>query len=70
MILFSRRSGAIARADVKATRNVEAILDVEAVRMDQLEAPTPEIERRRTQEAERRARQAKARRVNKASFRP
>jgi hypothetical protein len=71
MILFSRRSGAMARAaDVKATRNVKAILDVEVVRMDQLEAPTPAIERRRTQEAERRARQAKARRVNKASFRP
>lgn len=71
MILLSRRSGAMARAaDLKATRNVEAILDVEAVRMDQLEAPTPAIERQRAQEAERGARQAKARRVNKASFRP
>lgn len=71
MILLSRRSGGMAReADVKTTRNVEAILDVEAVRMDQLEAPTPAIERQRTQEAERGARQATARRVNKASFRP
>jgi hypothetical protein len=71
VILLSKRLEALARAaDVKATREVEAILDVEAIRMDQPEAPTRASERQRTQEAERHARQAEARRVNKASFRP
>jgi len=71
VILLSKRLEALARAaDVKATRDVKALLDVEAVRMDQQEGPTRATERQRTQETARHARQAEARRVNKASFRP
>jgi hypothetical protein len=71
VILLSKRSEALARAaDVKTTREVETILDVEAIRMDQPDTPTRATERQRTQESERHARQADARRVNKASFRP
>jgi hypothetical protein len=70
VILLSKRFETLAQAaDVKATRDVDAVLDVEALRMDQQEAPTRATERQRTQEAERQARQAQARRVNKASFR-
>jgi hypothetical protein len=71
LILFSKRLGALARAaDVKATRNVELILDGEAIQMGQQAGPARATERQRTQESEYDARQAKARRLNKALFRP
>ncbi len=43
---------------------------VEAIRLDEQEAPQREIERQKKQDEENRAAQEKARLVNKANFRP
>jgi hypothetical protein len=59
LTLVSKRSDGLARA-----------ASVEAIRVDEQDAPQRAVERQRTQEAEHHARQEKARRVNKASFRP
>lgn len=59
MIAFSKRLDALARAAV-----------IEAIRLDEQEAPQREINRQEEQEAKDRAGQAKARRANKPNFRP
>jgi len=59
MVMYSKRLGALAQAAV-----------VEAIRMDQEEAPQREIERVKKQEEEYRIQQEKARQVNRAAFRP
>jgi hypothetical protein len=59
MVGFSKRLDALARAAV-----------VEAIRLDEQEAPQREIERQKKQDDENRAAQGKARLVNKPKFRP
>jgi hypothetical protein len=59
MIGFSKRLDALARAAV-----------VEAIRLDEQEAPQREVERQQRQDEENRAAQTKARRGNKPNFRP
>jgi hypothetical protein len=59
LVMFSKRLDALARAAA-----------VEAIRLDEQEAPGRAIERRRKQEDEDHARQEKARTRNKATFRP
>jgi len=59
MVMYSKRLGAMAQA---AT--------IEAIRMDQEEAPQREIERVKKQEEEYRTQQEKVRLVNRATFRP
>ena len=59
LVVFSKRLDAMARA-----------ASLEAIRLDEQEAPERAIERKRKQEDEDRARQEKARTGNKAAFRP
>jgi hypothetical protein len=59
MLVFSKQLDALAQAAI-----------VEAIRLDEQEAPQREIERQRKQDGEDRAEQDKARLVNKAAFRP
>lgn len=59
MVMYSKRLDALARAAI-----------VEAVRLDQQEAPQRKIELRKKKDEESRAEQEKARRVNRAPFRP
>jgi hypothetical protein len=59
MIGFSKRLDALARAAI-----------VEAIRLDEQEAPQREIARQKKQDEENRAAQGKARLVNKPKFRP
>ena len=59
MVVFSKRLDALARAAI-----------VEALRLDEQEAPQREIERQKKQDEENRTTQEKARLVNKATFRP
>lgn len=59
MIAFSKRLDALARAAI-----------VEAIRLDEQEAPQREIERQEKQDQKDHAAQEKARQVNKATFRP
>ena len=59
MMAFSKRLDALARAAI-----------VEAIRLDEQEAPQREIERQKKQDEKDHAAQAKARLVNKPKFRP
>ena len=59
MLVFSKRLDPRARAAI-----------VEAIRLDEQEAPQREIERQKKQDEEKRAEQEKARLVNKVAFRP
>src|SRR5213593_480308 len=59
MLVFSKPLDASARAAA-----------VEAIRLDEQEAPQREIERQKKQDEENRAAQEKARPVNKVNFRP
>jgi hypothetical protein len=59
MLVFSKRLDPRARAAI-----------VEAIRLDEQEAPQREIERQKKQDEEKRAEQEKARMVNKVAFRP
>jgi len=59
MVMFSKRLDALARAAI-----------VEAIRLDEQEAPQREIERQKEQDAKDRAGQQKARLANKPNFRP
>jgi hypothetical protein len=59
MVGFSKRLDALARAAI-----------VEAIRLDEQEAPQREIERQKEQDAKDRAGQEKARLANKPNFRP
>ncbi len=59
MVAFSKRLDALAGAAI-----------VEAIRLDEQEAPQREVERKKKQAEERRATQEKARLANKATFRP
>jgi hypothetical protein len=59
MIAFSKRLDTLARAAI-----------VEAIRLDELEAPQREIERQKKETDEAHAEQEKARLVNKPNFRP
>jgi hypothetical protein len=59
LVVFSRRLDALARA-----------ASVEAIRLDEQEAPKWATDRKQKQEDEDHARQATARRANKATFRP
>jgi hypothetical protein len=59
MLVFSKRLDGPARAAI-----------VEAIRLDEQEAPQREIEGQKKQDEENRAAQEKARLVNKAGFRP
>ena len=59
MLVFSKQLDALARAAI-----------VEAIRLDEQEAPQREIERQKKQDEENRAVQEKARLVNKVGFRP
>ena len=59
LLVFSKRLDALARA-----------ASVEAIRLDEQEAPRRAIERKQKQEDEDHARQEQARTVNKATFRP
>jgi hypothetical protein len=59
LVVFSRRLDALARA-----------ASVEAIRLDEQEAPKWATDRKQKQEKEDHARQATARRANKATFRP
>jgi hypothetical protein len=59
MVAFSKRLDALARAAI-----------VEAIRLDEQEAPQREIERQKKQDVEDNAAQEKARLVNKPNFRP
>jgi hypothetical protein len=59
MLVFSKRLDPLAQAAI-----------VEAIRLDEQEAPQREAERQKTQAEEDRAAQEKARLVNKADFRP
>jgi hypothetical protein len=58
MLVFSKQLDALARAAI-----------VEAIRLDEQEAPQREIERQKKQDEENRAVQEKARLVNKVGFR-
>ncbi len=58
MLVFSKRVDPLAQAAI-----------VEAVRLDEREAPQREIALQKKQDEEDRAKQAKARLVNKAAFR-
>jgi hypothetical protein len=59
ILVFSKRLDALARAAV-----------VEAIRLDEKEAPERELERKKKQDEENRIAQEKARLANKAKFRP
>ena len=59
MLVFSKRLDPLAQAAI-----------VEAIRLDEQEAPQREIERQQRQDEEKRAEQEKARLVNKVAFRP
>jgi hypothetical protein len=59
MVIYSKRLDALARAAI-----------VEAIRLDNQEAPQRETERQNKKDEENRARQEKARRANKGPFRP
>jgi len=59
MVGFSKRLDALARAAI-----------VEAIRLDEQEAPQREIDRQQKQDEDNRAEQAKARLTNKPNFRP
>lgn len=59
MVVFSKRLDAVARAAI-----------VEAIRLDEQEAPQREIERQKEEAAKDRAGQEKARLANKPNFRP
>jgi hypothetical protein len=59
ILVFSKRLDALARAAV-----------VEAIRLDEQEAPERELERKKKQDEENRIAQEKARLANKANFRP
>jgi hypothetical protein len=59
ILVFSKRLDALARAAV-----------VEAIRLDEQEAPERELERKKKQDEENRIAQEKARLANKATFRP
>ncbi len=59
MLVFSKRLDALARAAI-----------VEAIRLDEQEAPQREIERQKKQDEQDHAAQEKARLVNKLAFRP
>ena len=59
MLVFSKRLDPLAQAAI-----------VEAIRLDEQEAPQREIERHKRQDEEKRAEQEKARLVNKVAFRP
>jgi hypothetical protein len=59
MVMYSKRLDALARDSI-----------VEAIRLDELEAPQRETARQKKQTEENRVQQEKARRVNKAPFRP
>ncbi len=59
MLVISKRLDSLAQAAI-----------VEAIRLDQQEAPQREIERQKRQNEEKRAEQEKARLVNKVAFRP
>ena len=58
MLVFSKRLDPLAQAAI-----------IEAIRLDEREAPQREISLQKKQDEENRARQAKARQVNKAAFR-
>jgi hypothetical protein len=58
MLVFSKQLDALARAAI-----------VEAIRLDEQEAPQRDIERQKKQDEENRAVQEKARLVNKVGFR-
>jgi hypothetical protein len=59
MLVFSKRLDPLAQAAI-----------IEAIRLDEQEAPQREIERQKKQDEENRAVQEKARLVNKVAFRP
>jgi hypothetical protein len=59
MVMYSKRVDALARAAI-----------VEAIRLDEQEAPQRETERQKKKDDENRAQQEKDRRANKAPFRP
>ena len=59
MLVFSKRLDPLAQAAI-----------VEAIRLDEREAPQREIALQKQQDEEKRAGQAKARLVNKPAFRP
>ena len=59
MVVFSKRLDSLAQAAI-----------VEAIRLDEQEAPQREIERQKKDEVEKSVQQERARLVNKASFRP
>lgn len=59
MLVFSKRLDALAQVAI-----------VQAIRLNELEAPQREIERQKQQDEEKRAAEQKARPVNKANFRP
>ncbi len=59
IVMYSKRLDALARAAI-----------VEAIRLDEQEAPQREAERQKKKDGENRAKQAKARQANKAPFRP
>ena len=59
LLVFSKRLDSLAQAAI-----------VEAIRLDEQEAPQREIERQKRQSEEKRAEQEKARLVNKVAFRP
>jgi hypothetical protein len=59
LVAYSKRLDALARAAI-----------IEAIRLDEQEAPQRETERQRKKDEENRAKQDKARRANKVPFRP
>jgi hypothetical protein len=59
MVMYSKRVDALARAAI-----------VEAIRLDEQEAPQRETERQKKKDDENRVQQEKDRRANKAPFRP
>jgi hypothetical protein len=59
MLVFSKQLDALAQAAI-----------VEAIRMDEQEAPQRELERQRKEDGDNRAEQDKVRLVNKTAFRP
>jgi hypothetical protein len=59
MLVFSKRLDALAQVAI-----------IEAIRLDEKEAPQREIDRKKKQDDEKRAEEQKARPVNKANFRP
>jgi hypothetical protein len=59
MVIYSKRLDALARAAI-----------VEAIRLDDQEAPQRETERQKKKDEENRVQREKARQANKAPFRP